>query len=1059
MIGRFASSLVLAGNLAFAQSSGLIVGTVSDSSGAVLPSTSVVALAEQTGVKTETSTDDQGRFSLPRLPVGLYRLEASRQGFRRFVSENIRLDADQTRSAAIVLDIGEVSQAVQVSGTISLVEAVGATLRETVDQKRITELPLNGRNALQLQLLVPGVVPSTAPNSTSLGQNEAVSVNGARGLSNNYLLDGSDNNDPQLNVSALVPNPDTLEEFSILTNNYSAEYGRGSGAVVNAITKSGTNQLHGSAWEFVRNDTFDARNFFSLVVPKLRRNQFGGALGGPVTLPKIYNGRDRTFFFVSYEGLRERRASTVSNLVVPTEMERAGNFSQSSRKPNDPLTGTRFPGDIVPQSRFDPAAVRFISLLIPLPNAAGGRHIYNAPFSQDRNQLIARGDHIFRSSHRFSGRFFNDRDSELNTAGLPVLQSDVKFNTSNTMGNYTWTASPAWLNTVQLSFGRVALDRGPLPVAGNLSYEKLGVNVRSDTPQYPTNWRGSVTGFWNLNQDNLVTIDRRTYQVQDNVSYVRGAHIVKFGGEFRRASSDRSTANLTDPQFTFDGRFAANAFSDFLLGLPSRVDQGSLRVNAVRAPAYALYFQDDWKIRQSLSLSLGLRYEPFIPVYDASDQVGVFRPGQQSTVYPLAPRGLVFVGDEGVHRGGTEVDGNNFGPRLGFAWNPKPKISVRGGYGVFFETPAIHQLSGFANTQPFSSQLQINQPFSFSDPYRGRVNPFPYTPPATDEARRDYNFLLPVVVGETIDPDLATGYMQQWNFNVQRETVQQIVVTGAYVGSKGTRLPMQRQLNPAVYAPGATIGNIDQRRIYQGFGNIAEYETNGFSNYHALQITLNKRFSRGYTLLANYTWSKSIDNVSTDTAGAVQDSTNLKPEKALSDFDVRHRFVSSFLWQIPSPTQRWARLVLGGWQLNGIFTMSSGTPFNVNIGTDRALVGGGTQRPNLVGDPHLDSGRSRGEQIARYFNPAAYVLPPVGSFGNSGRNTLTGPGSFNLDSSLFKIFPLTEGLNLQFRGEFFNTLNHPNFGSPVANISSANVGQLLTASAPRILQFGLRLAF
>jgi hypothetical protein len=1049
----------LACSSAFTQSTGAITGSVQDSTGAVVPSVIVVVVHEQTSQRFETTSDDQGRFSYPRLAVGNYRLEAARQGFKRFVSETIRLDADQTRQASIVFQVGNTTETVEVTGAVSLIETIGGTIRETVDQKRINELPLNGRNALQLQLLVPGAVPGIAPN-TSLGQNDAVSINGSRGLSNNYLLDGADNNDPQLNVAALVPNPDTLEEFSILTNNYSAEYGRGSGAVVNAITKAGTNQFHGSLWEFVRNDAFDSRNFFSLVVPKLRRNQFGGAVGGPVLLPGIYNGRDRTFFFASYEGLRERRAGTVSNLVVPTELERMGNFSQSARKPIDPQTRAAFPGDIIPSNRFDPAAKKFLDILIPLPNASGGRHIFNSPFSQDRNQIVARIDHHIGSGHRVYGRYFSDRDKELNTAGLPILQSDVNFKTSNVMANYTWTISPTLLNTMQFSFGQVDLNRGPLPVLDGVTYENLGVNIRSDTPQYPTNFRGSVTGFWNMNQDNLVTIDRRTYQFQDNASYIRGGHMIKFGGEYRRASSDRNTANLTDPQFAFDGRYATNAFADFILGLPNRMDQGSLRVNAVRAPAYALYFQDDWKIRSNFSLTFGLRYEPLIAFYDANDRVAVFRDGRQSTVYPLAPRGLLFVGDEGVSRGGAPTDLNNLGPRAGFAWSPTSKLSIRGAYGIFYETPAIHQLSAFANTQPFSAQVQVNQPFSFSDPYRGRVNPFPYTPPVSDADRRQFAFLRPVVIGETVDQDLATGYMQQWNFSLQRETFQGIVVTGAYVGSKGTRLPIQRQINPALFATGATTANIDQRRVYApDFGNIPNYESGGFSTYHSMQLSLNKRFSHGYSVLANYTWSKSIDNVSTDTQGAVQDSTNLTPEKARSDFDVRHRFVTSFLWEIPSPKAGIARWVLGGWQINGILSISSGTPFNVVSGTDRALVGGGSQRPNLVGDPHLDSGRSRAEKIARYFNTGAFALPAVGSFGNSGRNTMSGPSSYNLDSSLFKMIPIGETVRLQFRAEFFNTLNHANLSNPVANISSATVGQILSASSPRILQFGLRLTF
>jgi hypothetical protein len=628
------------------------------------------------------------------------------------------------------------------------------------------------------------------------------------------------------------------------------------------------------------------------------------------------------------------------------------------------------------------------------------------------------------------------------------------------MGNYTWTASPTLLNSAQFSFSRLFLNRGPLPVGNNINYQSLGVNAPSDTPQYPTDYRGAVNGYWNLNQDNLVTILNKTYMVVDNVSYMTHGHMLKFGGEFRRATSDRYTANLTDPQFTFNGQFSTNALADFVLGLPNVMSQGSLRVNAVRSPEMSYFFQDDWKLRPNLALSIGFRWEPFFPDYDANDSLSVFRPGRQSTVYPTAPLGMLFVGDKGVPRGGVPNDWNNLAPRFGVAWTPTAKTSIRGAYGMFYETPAIHQLSAFSQNLPFSAQVQINAPFSFSDPYRGQVDPFPYTKPTSAQARSQYVFLTPAVMGETLAADLVDGYMQQWNLSIQRETAQGIVVTGAYVGSKGTKLPIQRELNPAIFGPGATTANTNQRRIYApAFSTIADYESNGFSTYHSMQLSLNKRFSHGYTILANYTWAKSIDNDSLDTAGAIQNPLDLRPEKSLSDFDIRHRFVASFLWEIPSLKRGWAQWVLGGWQLNGILTLSKGQPFNVVSGQDRALNGGGSQRPNLVGNPHLDTGRVTNQLIADYFNPAAYVLPPLGSYGNSGRNTLIAPGTVNLDSSLFKMFPIRENMKLQFRAEFFNALNNVNFAAPVANISTATVGSILSAGSPRILQFGLRLAF
>jgi outer membrane receptor protein involved in Fe transport len=1052
--------LFCAPSLLFAQSTGTILGTVADSSGALVPGAVVRVISQATGQQWEAASDTSGRFSFPRLPVGDYRLEATHTGFRQFVSEGVHLDSDQTRAANIVLELGQTTDSITVTGSVGLVETVGGALKHVVDAKRITELPLNGRNPLQLQLVLPGVVTSTG--AVSLAQNTTISVNGARGNQNNYLLDGGDNNDPLTNSASVVPNPDALEEFSVLTNNYSAEYGRNTGAVVNAITKSGTNTFHGGLFEFVRNDAFDARNFFSLEQPKLRRNQFGGTLGGPVTLPHLYQGRNRTFFFFSFEGTRERRANTFSSLTVPTPLERAGNFSQSARKPTDPQTRAAFPNNIIPAPRFDSAAVNFIKALVPDANTASGQFIFNTPQNLDANQILARGDHQLSSRQRLTGRIFYEWESTYLTAGLPKLHSITYFHTYNVMLNHTWTITPNLLNTAQFTFGRILIERGPLPVEGDITYQSLGVKVHSDTPQFAQNWRGSVSGFWNLNQDNTVNIDRRTFQWTDQVSYTHGPHMIKFGGEIRLTQSDRVTANLTDPQFTFNGTFAVNPFADFLLGLPSAMSQGSLRQNEGRGRAFSLFLQDDWKIRSDFTLSLGLRYEPLFPLFDRGDQMSVFRPGQQSTLYPTAPRGLLYAGDPGVPRGGGPNDWNNLGPRIAFGWSPlgSNRTAVRGAYGIFYDTPDYYQLTAFANSQPYSLQLQINQPFSFSDPYRGRVDPFPYKPPQTPEERRNFKYTLPATIGESVDANLVNAYVQQWNFNIQQETVKQIVLTAGYVGSKGTRQPLQRELNPAIFNPTATLGNVDQRRIYApDFVSIASYESIGSSTYNALQLSLNKRFSGHYTVLANYTYAKSLDNGSLDTLGGWQNPLDLRPEKGPSDYDVRKRFVASFLYQVHAPSGRAAKAILGGWQVNGFFSAQSGTPFTVVSGTDRALAGSGSQRPNLVGNPYLDTGRPRAQLLQQYFNPAAFALPPTGQYGNSGRNTIYGPGRYNLDSSIFRMFALRERLKLQFRFEVFNTLNHANLGGPVANIGAATVGRILSATEPRILQFGLKLVY
>jgi Carboxypeptidase regulatory-like domain/TonB-dependent Receptor Plug Domain len=1062
-IGVLFLSLALFAGLAFAQAGGQIVGVAQDASGAVVPSAAVTAVNQQTGLEFNATTDPAGRFSFPQLPVGDYRVRVARQGFETFTSEPFRLDADQTRELQARLDVKGTTQSVNVSGQVSEVETVSGVIREVVDRKRISELPLNGRNPVELVLLVPGVV--TGPAASSLSQNNGIAVNGARATSTNYMLDGGDNNDPEEGVASVTPNPDMLEEFSVLTNNFNAEYGRSDGAVVNAVTKSGTNQFHGSAYEFLRNDTLDARNFFALTNGKLRRNQYGGTVGGPVF-------KNRTFFFFGYEGLKQRQGGTVSGLFVPTALERAGNFSASKQLPRDPATNLPFPGGIIPAGRLDPASQKFLTMLdVPLPNSPGGQFIYNSPQNSDASQYVGRLDHSFSASKRVSGRIFRSLNNQFITAGLPSLHSSTEFDTWNGSAQFTWVIQPRLMAIAQYTYSQPLINRGPLPAGGGegVSYQSMGVKVNKGGNEalgvpLVTQYRGGVTGYWNLNQDNLVLINRPIHQGSYVLSYTPGRHLFKFGVEYRWSKSDRVTANQVDPQFSFSGQFTGNAMADFVLGLPLNFTQGSVRVDYVRAQAWTAFAQDEWKIGRDFSLSLGVRWEPFLPFTAGNNQLTtVFRPGQKSTVFPAAPAGLLYAGDPGVPTGGTPSDWNNFGPRVGFAWSPfgSRKTSVRAAYGIFFDTPRFHEISQYIGSPPYSLQTTVNAPRSFSDPYAGMVNPFPYTPPQTDQERAAYKFLLPVTIGQSVPTSFPTSYNQQWNFNIQREIVGGLVLTAAYVGTKGTHLPIRTELNPAIYAPGATAANINSRRLYgTNFASITELEDVINSSYNALQLSLNKRFSHGFTVLASYTYGKSLDGISLETdAYNGQNPLNLRGDRGLSDFDIRQRFVGSFLYELPSPKSGIARWVAGGWQLNGILTAQTGGVYTIVSGTDRVFSGTGTQRPDAVGDPNLDTGRPTDQLLAMYFNPKAFTLPALGNYGNTGRNTMIGPGRWNLDSALFKRFPIREGMRLEFRWEFFNFFNHANFGNPVANISSNTVGRITSASAGRIMQLGLRLVF
>jgi outer membrane receptor protein involved in Fe transport len=1033
-----------------AQSTAEVRGTVQDESGAIMPGATVTVINEFTGLARTAVSDDAGRFNFPRLPVGSYHVEATLQGFGKFATPSFRLNVEDIRQVTVVMKVGEISEAVIVSGSAVKVETVGGTLSEVVDERRIRELPLNGRDPLQLQLLLPGVVQGTG--NTTMQQQGGISVHGLRGISNNYMLDSGDNNDVLGGVAAIVPNPDALEEFTVQTSNFSAQYGRNMGAVINAVTKSGTNEFRGTGYEFLRNDAFDAKPYFALQKGKLRRNQYGGSLGGPIT-------RDRMFFFVAFEGLRERRGENRSNLIVPTAAERRGDFSQSSIKPRDPLTRTFFPNNQIPLDRFDPAIVNFLDKFIPLPNTATGQHVFNAPMRKDGSQVMGRLDAQLTSGQRLFGRLFYDTNEAITTAGLPVLTQESAFATWNAAVNHTYILSSRLLNSFQFTYAETDLDRGPLPTGDNITYQSLGVKVNNatDDPTLVPMYRGAVSGYWDMNQDAAEPDDRPVVQLKNDTTYSRAAHVLKFGGEYRWSANNRTAANCNDPCFTFNGQYTDSPLGDFLLGKAANVQQFSVRYNKGRAQTFAAYVHDDWRVRPWVTLSLGVRWEPFFAFYEVDQPQPVFRPGQQSTLLPTAPLGLLYAGDPGIPRGGHPTRWGNVAPRLAAAWSLNEKTSVRTAYGIFYDTARFFNFpKTLVFTPPYSISRTTND-VQFSDPYAGKENPFPYRPPQTAEELANYRFLRPVRA-TSYPEDFSSGYAQQWNVSIQRELIANIVVTAAYVGTKAEELPTTRQINPAVYGPGATLANRQQRRMYPDFESITSFDPIGESEYHGLELTVNKRFSNGYSILASYTLSKAKDNASSDDGYTAQDPLDPRDAWGLANTDQRHRVVTSFVWELPSPQTGVAKAVLGGWQFNGIVTLASGTPFTISSGRD-TLLNFGTSRANLVGDPNLPTDRSREELIRMYFNPAAFAIPPDGTGGNTPRNFLIGPGAKNVDLSLFRTFDVRGGFRIQFRAEAFNAFNFVNLGNPRSNIGAADPGRITTSGDARVMQFGIRITF
>jgi hypothetical protein len=563
------------------------------------------------------------------------------------------------------------------------------------------------------------------------------------------------------------------------------------------------------------------------------------------------------------------------------------------------------------------------------------------------------------------------------------------------------------------------------------------------------------------------------YQFIDNMTWTRGNHTMTFGGEISYLRRNGREFFQKDTQFAINGQRTGNqgyGYADFFLGAANDVYQNS----PIRAFQYKytpfFYFQDDWRVSRRLTLNLGLRWEPFLMVREKNEELGAFRPGQQSRIYPRAPLGALFPGDTGIPNGIVGNDWMKLAPRFGFAWDPfgDGKTSVRGGYGVFWDTLRLVGLNTNSINQPFSFGLRTFT-VQLSDPYAGQPQQLErlrnYTPPVSAEDRARREFFLPIT-HNSVDADFTSGYMQQWNLNLQREVLWKTVFTLAYVGSKGTRFFYGQNINPAVFVPGAsTTGNVDARRLFPGFSEIRSTQSTANSTYHSLQLSWNRRLSGGFSILGSFVWAKSLDLASNDgnsgTGNQVTNPFRQNLDKGPSDFDIQRRFVSSFLWDLPfgKGTGGLAKYLLQGWQLNGIFTAQSGLPFSVTAGVDRSLAGIGRDRADIAARPQTFGDRPRGEMIQRYFDTAQYSLPALGTFGTSSRNYLNGPGIVNFDAGAFKAFLFDEKRRLEFRWEVFNVLNRPNFLNPVAAFQNPNFGRITSARDPRIMQAALKFYF
>jgi outer membrane receptor protein involved in Fe transport len=1043
-----------------AQATGSISGTAKDDSGAVLPGVTIEATNAGTNAARTATTGPDGFFTIPLVQPGTYNVKASLSGFSTFSRSGVKVNVSETALVNVSMKVGGQSETVEVTGQAPLIETGNATLGIVIDEKKIVELPLNGRNFAQLGTLIPGVVAPPAGLGGANGDatpggfgnvTGGFNVNGQRNQSNNFLLDGATNNDTFNTGFVLRPPPDAIQEFKILTHSYSAEYGRNSGSVVNVVTKSGSNTWHGGVWEFNRNDKFQERNFFvpsTQPKPKLKQNQFGAALGGPLM-------KDKLFAFGYYEGYRNTRGTT-QNLLVPTTAQRSGDFSGATIR--DPLTGQPFPGGVIPANRISPISAKLLTDFMPLANSPANRYIVSPEVVDNRDQAGGRLDYKLSDKHQMIGRFLWSHTKAATPKTVQPADSLAIAKLMDIMASDTYMFSANAINQLRLSVNKI--DAQPAVTSG-LTNSAYGINVRNTNPLAVGLPSIAISGFPGLGdaQQPFVQRNNDVYQLTDDFSWLRGKHSLKFGLDIRQEHMFIAFINRPNGDYTFSGAITGNALADFLLGFPAQFRATTQQaIQEGTGKTYAGYAQDEFRFSDRLTLNLGLRYELATPFVEKENRIVVINPERQSTVQPLAPKGLLYPGDAGIPDGGYATDKNNIAPRLAFTWDPngKGRTSVRGAWGIFYDSLAgqgdLFQSGVLA--PPFTPLVELNA--TAANPFLTFANPL-----GTGTQTPNLFPANLTIIGW--GPTFNTPSAMHYNLTVQRQIGDSLGLEVGYVGSRGKNLPMFIEINPIV-APPAT-------RKYPAYSLLRPTLTVAESWYNSVQASLRMRPTRGVNFLMSYTLGNAKDHVSglniggenrqvlsvnLGDEGSLQ--TALAQEKGPALFDVRHRFVLSFGAELPKFADKSAamRNVLGGWQLNGIFQAQTGFPLTV---TDPVLsITGFTNRPNMTCDPNSGGAKT----VTQWFNTACFARRAVantGGLSSQSRNAVRGPGFNRTDLSIFKNFTFSKTKQIQIRIEGFNIFNQERFGQPVANIAAANFGQITSADDGRIIQFGAKFSF
>jgi outer membrane receptor protein involved in Fe transport len=1058
--------------------SAVLEGLVTDRLQGALAGATVTVTNERTGLVRKQLTTLEGTYAFPVLPVGDYTVAVEKEQFAPFKQGAVRLNVNQTVRLNITLEIAAAKQALLVEATPELVQTSSNVLGSVVTDREVVDLPLNGRNFAQLGLLQLGVVPMTSGLTEQGGERReghAYIVNGERPESNNYLVDGARVVNRIDGGFGLKPPIDAIEEFKILTHTAPPEYGGTSGGNTSIVTRSGGNEVHGAFYDFVRNDMFDTRNFFVSQTEPLKQNQFGGTTGGPVR-------RGRLFYFGYYEGFRNRQGITRGD-TVPTPAQREGDFSANPTPLINTLTGQPYPGGIIPAASINPLAGKLLGFY-PLGNVSPSFYSSTQPSANDTDQGGGKFDYVLGAADTASARYTLSRSYTLDP--FSILGSDlpgfpVQNNTRGQLFSLAEThIAGNTINSFRGSFFRdyIFLEKR----LSGLSPDSLGFGYDTTTAMATGAPFLIVNGYSNMGDPAIGPRDttQNDYEFQDSVAHTAGRHSFKFGGLFRRTQVNSVQGHYANGVYNFTSTPASDPFANFLLGTPSTFTQGGGDFyRGLRSWDLALYAQDEWRVSNRFTFNYGARYEISTPFSEIDNRLNAFAPGVQSVVDPSAPLGILFPGDPGVPATIAPIYYKGIMPRVGIAWDPdgSGKWAIRTGYAIFYDTIANGvggPLRVATQSAPWVTMRQVTG------------NNINFIQPLGTSAFTTGVFTNPTNLF-TIGRDLRPPYAQDWNLSIQRKLGQQVLEV-RYVGTKGTRLPRFVEADPAVYGPGATAGNAGRRRVYAGcpsatapcsLGYVALVTDSTSSTYHSAQASLSRRFSGGFGFTASYTFSKTLDYVSSlHIAGPApilvsgemdlaQNPFDLKAEHGPSLFDARHRLVVNGLYEIPwfHKAGRFTRAMLDGWQMNAIVTASSPTPFTVYDSTNVSLqapippvAGTFASRPDQIAScadgPHTPQEWVSASDFVR-LNPRTQA----GQFGNEGRNTCRGAGIFDADVSLVRTFRVSEKTGLQFRAESFNVLNHPNFGLPVNDLASPNFGVVLEAGPPRLIQFALKLLY